>query len=123
MILLLVFFITSANGATLVCSMMTSRGVQNPPKRVIVFWSLVLGATAVGLLLAGGLSSVQTISVIGAFPFGFICLGVIVAVVKALKNEFDPESGSRRSLKETIAVDQAWYDDHRTEVEPTKGVA
>lgn len=123
MVLLLVFFITSANGATLVCSMMTSRGVQNPPKRIIVFWSLVLGATAVGLLLAGGLSSVQTISVIGAFPFGFICLGVIVAVVKALKNEFDPESGARRSLEETIAADQTWYDDRPIETRPAKEVA
>ena len=103
--------------------MMTSRGVQNPPKRIIVFWSLVLGATAVGLLLAGGLSSVQTISVIGAFPFGFICLGVIVAVVKALKNEFDPESGARRSLEETIAADQTWYDDRPIETRPAKEVA
>lgn len=111
MVLLLVFFITSANGATLVCSMMTSHGMQNPPKRIIIFWSIVLGATAAGLLLAGGLSSVQTISVIGAFPFGFICLGVIIAVIKALKNEFDPASGEKHTLEETMAVDEGWYND------------
>lgn len=115
MILLLIFFITSANGATLVCSMMTARGVQNPPKTIVAFWAIILGATAGVLMFAGGaggaLQTVQYMSVIGAFPFGFICLGIIFAMVKALKYEYDPETGEKLTLDQVMERNKVWYND------------
>lgn len=87
LILLCTFFITSANSGTFVLSMLTSDGNLNPPKNKIVLWGVVQAVLAVGLLIAGGLKPLQTISIAAAFPFIFVMGAICVALVKALKEE------------------------------------
>ena len=82
--LLCTFFITSANSGTFALSMLSSEGVQNPPKSKMLFWGLVQSVTAVGMLIAGGLQPLQTMSVASAFPFIFVMLAVMFAIPKAL---------------------------------------
>ncbi|MEE0776128.1 MAG: BCCT family transporter, partial [Bacillota bacterium] len=86
-ILICTFFITSADSSTFVCSMMTSHGIQNPPRSLRVFWGVAEAAVAIVLLLAGGLTSLQTASIVGAFPFMLICIFIVAAFVKALQND------------------------------------
>ena len=86
-VLIAIFFITSADSSTFVCSMMTSKGVQNPPRTLRIFWGGAESAVAIVLLIAGGLTSLQTASIVGAFPFMLVCLLVIAAFVKALRND------------------------------------
>ena len=83
-ILIGIFFITSADSATFVCSMMTSYGVQEPNKYLKVFWGLVMGATAAVLLAADGLSALQTASIVAAFPFMLVCLAMMIATRNCL---------------------------------------
>lgn len=42
---------------------------------------------AVGMLIAGGLKPLQTISIAAAFPFIFIMIAVMFSLVKALSSD------------------------------------
>lgn len=86
-LLIAIFFITSADSSTFVCAMMTSKGVQNPPRSLRIFWGAAEAAVAIVLLLVGGLTSLQTASIVGAFPFMFVCLLIVASFVKALRND------------------------------------
>lgn len=86
-VLLITFFVTSANSATFVLSMFTSDGDLNPSNKKKVLWGLILALLALGLLMAGGLKPLQLCSVAGAFPFIFVNLLACVAIFKALKTE------------------------------------
>ncbi|MGL6199014.1 MAG: glycine betaine uptake BCCT transporter [Lachnospiraceae bacterium] len=87
LVLLCTFFITSANSGTFVLSMLSSEGDLNPPNGKKVLWGVVQAVLAVGLLIAGGLEPLQTISIVAAFPFIFIMIFACVSLVKALKSE------------------------------------
>lgn len=86
-VLLLTFFITSADSGTYVLAMLSSEGNLNPPNFKKVIWGAVQSALAIGLLIAGGLKPLQTISIVAAFPFMFIMLAACTALLKALRQE------------------------------------
>ena len=54
--------------------MFSSKGDLNPKNGRKVLWGVVQSLLAVGLLIAGGLKPLQTISLAAAFPFIFIML-------------------------------------------------
>lgn len=87
LILLLIFFITSADSATFVLSMMTSEGVQNPPNHRKIIWGILQATIAYVLLITGGIKSLQTASIVAAFPFAIIMVLICVNLVKELKKE------------------------------------
>lgn len=87
LVLLCTFFITSANSGTFVLSMLSSEGALNPPNGKKILWGVIQSVMAVGLLIAGGLKPLQSISIAAAFPFIFIMIAVCVSLVKALKEE------------------------------------
>ncbi|MGM9567181.1 MAG: BCCT family transporter [Clostridia bacterium] len=86
-ILISVFFITSANSSTFVCAMMTAKGVQNPPNSLKIFWGVSEGLVAAVLLFAGGLTALQSAAILSAFPMIFICFIMAAALLKALRAE------------------------------------
>ena len=86
-VLLCTFFITSADSGTFVLAMLSSEGEMNPPSVKKVIWGLVQSGLAIGLLIAGGLKPLQTISIAAAFPFMFIMIGACVSLMKELKKE------------------------------------
>ena len=83
-ILVAIFFITSSDSGSLVVDMLASGGHPNPPIWSRVVWALLEGLLAAGLLLSGGLESLQAGSLITALPFSIILLLMCVALVKAL---------------------------------------
>ncbi len=86
-VLLCTFFITSANSATFVLSMLTQKGDLNPSRDKKLVWGVLQAAIAYALLLSGGLKALQTASVAAAFPFIFIMLLICVSIIKAFKKE------------------------------------
>ena len=88
-VLLCTFFITSADSATFVLGMLTSYGVQNPSNKKKIMWGVVISFVALSLMLftVDGLNMLQTMSIVGAFPFSFVMVGAIVSLIKTLKNE------------------------------------
>ena len=81
------FFITSANSGVYVLSMLTTDGAINPPNSKKILWGIIQSVMAIGLLMAGGLKPLQTISLAAAFPFIFVMFAACVSLLKALKKE------------------------------------
>lgn len=86
-ILLGVFFITSADSATYSLSVMTSNGNLNPPTYKKVLWGIIVAIIAFVLLSADSLKPLQTLSIAASLPFLLIIFAIIVALIRELKNE------------------------------------
>ncbi|KAF0812896.1 Glycine betaine transporter OpuD [Andreprevotia sp. IGB-42] len=87
LLLIVSFFVTSADSANLVLAMQSTRGKQNPPAWIKLVWGLVIGAMAIVLLFSGGLKALQTLSIVAALPFALIMVGLCVALYKALAED------------------------------------
>ena len=81
------FFVTSANSGVYVLSMLSTDGAINPPNSRKILWGVIQSVMAVGLLMAGGLKPLQTISLVAAFLFIFVMFGALASFVKVLKEE------------------------------------
>ncbi len=69
-----VFFVTSADSGSLVIDTLASGGAEETPRWQRIYWCLVLGATAMLLLIAGGLGALQAATLVAALPFCFIMI-------------------------------------------------
>jgi choline/glycine/proline betaine transport protein len=83
-VMVLIFFITSADSGALVLNMLSSHGRDDTPPARRAFWVGVIGVAAIALLLAGGLSALQTATIAGAFPFSLALLAGMWGFRKAL---------------------------------------
>ena len=95
MLLIITFFVTSADSATFVLGALSSDQGRDPARVVTVVWGLVIAASAAVLLVSGGLSGLQTASIVAAFPFAVVLLLTLVALVKGLRDE-DPRPRAAR---------------------------
>ncbi|TLM79632.1 BCCT family transporter [Microbulbifer harenosus] len=84
-VLVVIFFITSADSGAMVMNMLSSHGRDDTPVWQRIFWSAIIGVVAIALLLAGGLASLQTAAIASALPFSVILLVAIYGLVKALR--------------------------------------
>jgi glycine betaine transporter len=89
------FFITSADSATFVLGMQTTNGSLNPSNKIKMIWGIIQAATASVLLATGGLNALQTASIVSAFPFAFILLFMVVALVMAMNEDLKKEKSSK----------------------------
>lgn len=79
-----IFFITSSDSATYVNGMLTSSGDPNPPRNLRVLWGVSEGAIAAILIFTGGLSALQTASIVSGFPFMIVMFFMVYALLKDL---------------------------------------
>jgi choline/glycine/proline betaine transport protein len=86
-ILLISWFVTSSDSGTLVMCTMLSMGDEHPPVKFRVFWGLTAGVVAGVLMLAGGLSALQTASIVAGLPIAVILLFMIYGIVVSLHEE------------------------------------
>ena len=86
-ILIMTFFITSADSGTYVLAMMSTHGHANPPNRIKVIWGILLTAIALVLLYSGGLASLQNAMIIAALPFSVIMILMTISLLKSLNQE------------------------------------
>ncbi|MHC5225350.1 BCCT family transporter [Ignatzschineria sp. LJL83] len=88
-IMVAVFFVTSADSGALVMDMLSSKPeVEVTPLWQRIFWGSITGVIAVVLLLNGGLSSLQAVSTLTALPFSLVILVSIYGLFKALHMDF-----------------------------------
>lgn len=84
-----VFFVTSADSGALVMDMLASKKeVTVTPLWQRIFWGSITGLIAIVLLLNGGLGSLQAVSTMSAFPFSIVILISIYGLFKALRMDF-----------------------------------
>jgi choline/glycine/proline betaine transport protein len=86
-LLVITFFITSADSGALVIDMITSGAVKNPPVWQRIFWAVCAGGIAAVLLVAGGLEALQTAVIASALPFAVIMVFICFGVLRALQME------------------------------------
>ncbi len=86
-VLIITFFVTSSDSGSLVIDTITAGGKVNAPVQQRIFWAALVGLVAIALLLGGGLSSLQAMTVSTGFPFAIVLLGTCVAIVKGLSTE------------------------------------
>ncbi|HEY9278879.1 MAG TPA: BCCT family transporter, partial [Eoetvoesiella sp.] len=86
-VLVAVYFITASDAGALVVSMITSKGDEEPPLWLRVFWALVCGGVAAGLLLVGGLEAVQAAAVVAALPLCILMWLMCYGIWKGLRDE------------------------------------
>lgn len=106
LLLLVVFFVTSADSASFVVGMVASGGSQTPPLRGRLFWAVGTGAIAAALLWGGaasgdltaGLGALQTMSILAAAPFSVILVASCAATGRALHREHRREARAQRAL-------------------------
>ncbi len=83
-LLVIMFFVTSADSGSLVVDMLTSGKQQGSPVWQRVFWAILQGVIAAVLLLAGGLAALQSATLAMALPFTIImilmCWGLFIAM-------------------------------------------
>ena len=83
-LLVIMFFVTSADSGSLVVDMLTSGKQQGSPVWQRVFWAILQGVIAAVLLLAGGLAALQSATLAMALPFTMImilmCWGLFIAM-------------------------------------------
>ncbi len=84
-VMVAVFFVTSADSGALVVDLLASGGQDRTPVWQRIFWSLLMGAVAIALLLADGLTALQTATIASALPFSIILLLSLWGLFKALK--------------------------------------
>ncbi|MER7844561.1 BCCT family transporter [Kitasatospora sp. NPDC096077] len=93
-LLVMTFFITSADSASLVLGSLSSRGSLHPRTPLVVVWGVLMGGVAAALLLAGGLTALQNATILVALPFVVVMLLLCVSLVKELRE--DPAAGPSR---------------------------
>lgn len=86
-LLIITFFITSADSATFVLGMLSMKGNPNPANKIKIVWGVLQSSIAIVLLVSGGLSGLQTASIIAAVPFAIIIIGMCVSLVIALRQD------------------------------------
>ena len=86
-LLLMGWFITSSDSGTLVLTTILSLGNEEPPKSFCIFWGVMIGFVAATLLVAGGLSALQTANLAAALPLSVVILIMTVGVLKSLLEE------------------------------------
>ncbi|MBT2657623.1 BCCT family transporter [Bacillus sp. ISL-18] len=101
-LLIVTFFITSADSATFVLGMLSSEGDLNPSNRVKFSWGILQSSIAIVLLLSGGLESLQTASIVSALPFGIIMALMCVSIYKALDQEIKMVRKQEKDRKKKI---------------------
>ena len=86
-VMLLTYFVTSADSATLIICTLISMGSDEPTAKLRIFWGVAIGAVAAVLLYSGGLEALQTASIIAALPFSVVLMLSTYGLCKSLYAE------------------------------------
>lgn len=124
MVMLAIFFITTADSASLVNSQLSQRGAPRPRRPITAFWALCMAGIAVVMLLTGGdtaLAGLQNLITVTALPFSVVIVLMAAALYRELRN--DPqalrERYERAALQKAVRHGIADHgDDFTLAVEP-----
>jgi len=89
LVLIAIFFVTSADSGSLVVDTITAGGKMDAPVRQRVFWCVLVGLVAIALLLGGGIASLQALAISVALPFCFVLLMLCVSLFQGLREDAD----------------------------------
>lgn len=97
-IMIFVFFITSADSAAMVVDMFCSNGRTDTPIWQSLFWAGVMALVTIALMYADGINALQAVTIIGALPFAVALLAAIWGLIRALQLDVTKKEIRRQSL-------------------------
>lgn len=83
-LMIILFFVSSADSNTFVLSSLSAQGSMNPSKLLITLWGIFTGVVAMVLLSIGGLVALQQAAILSAIPFTIIVLIMGASLIKVL---------------------------------------
>ncbi|GHC15713.1 BCCT family transporter [Aidingimonas halophila] len=83
--LIFIFLVTSADSASYIVAQMTDQGSINPPLYKRIAWGVLIASICLTLIASGGLTGLQSASVLSALPFAFILYGMVFVLIKELR--------------------------------------
>ena len=101
-LLVSMFVVTSADSATFVLGMFTSKGILNPTRFVRILWGVLQLSMASVLLLSGGLLGLRTVSILAAFPFMLLMILMAYSLYRDLSLEWQRREETERLLNDRI---------------------
>lgn len=118
LVLIAIFFITSADSGALVMAMIASGGQTEPKRWLKVSFACISSLLAIALLLAGGLNALKTAAILIALPFSVVLLLMTWSTTIAFGRESRAyERAQRAALRDYIG------EHYGLEVEKPQGVA
>ena len=101
-LLVSMFVVTSADSATFVLGMFTSKGILNPTRFVRILWGVLQLSMASVLLLSGGLLGLRTVSILAAFPFMLLMILMAYSLYRDLSLEWQRREETEKLLNNRI---------------------
>ncbi|MFA9556613.1 BCCT family transporter [Evansella sp. AB-rgal1] len=99
LLLIIIFFITSADSASYVLAALTSDGGLAPKLWMKVVWGFLIAGTASVLLVSGGLRGLQTASIVAALPFAIIMVVMIFSLLMMMGRDMQAEQLWKRRTR------------------------
>ena len=110
-LIIITFFVTSADSGTFVLGMMTTNGSQNPSTVIKFTWGILLSAIAIVLLYSGGLQAIQNTMIISALPFSFVMAAMVLSLLKSLQKEAKVLRLNQVRTDQKVQIDKQNKDD------------
>ncbi len=107
MVLVALFFVSGADAASVVMGTLSARGTIEPKSWLVAMWGVLTGLVAAVLLLAGGLSALQSLTILAALPFLFVMVGMVAGLLRELRREPPTATMAPEILALTKAVQPA----------------
>ena len=86
-LLIAIFFVTSADSGSLVMDTITAGGKLDAPVAQRVFWCVLLGIVSIALMVGGGIASLQALTISIGLPFAIVLLIMCVGLTRGLRAE------------------------------------
>ncbi|MGF2618374.1 BCCT family transporter [Rossellomorea vietnamensis] len=86
-VVIAIFFITSADSATFVLGMLSTNGELNPGNSVKIGWGLIQSTIAAVVVYFGGTQGLQNMLIIAALPFAVVLILMGVSFFKDIQKE------------------------------------
>ena len=95
-VLVSIFFITSADSGAFVMDMIAHKGDPNPPRITRIFWASASGVIAASLIWvsslsgdeeASGMTALQSLALLSALPFSIVMIGMCISLWRSLGTE------------------------------------
>jgi len=81
------FIITSVVSAAFVLGTFSTGGDPNPSPKIRLIWGGLLGVLGAAMILSGSVDAIKKLIALGALPFVFITVLLVVCLVRALREE------------------------------------
>lgn len=95
-IMIVIFFVTSADSGALVMGMIATGGDVEPKNWIRIFFTLATSLLAASLLLSGGLEALKTAAIVIALPFSIVLIMICWATYRAFSREVKVYEKARR---------------------------